>query len=251
MDILVRAVGVTGHRARVVVLDQAEGLNTADAPLLDQVLRLDSPTNVLHRLLTHPNSTIATAAALEFADAQPFGPTLPDAWKDDWRAAGMSSVHASARARSRGNRVAISVICSATSWIRATSSAAPCAPRDLGPAIRSDSRKPAASPGHRSSNQQHPPACPVPPGSHVEKLSASRNAVLLIAALTHVDWITGIPRSTGATLTSRWVSCRFCRRKSGSSQCLRPRPANSHVRRGRGEPAGRPRSRRVGAAISG
>ncbi|TDV44199.1 ATP-binding protein [Actinophytocola oryzae] len=62
-------------------------LGTADAPLLDRHLRTDSPTDVLHRLLTHPNPAIATAAALEFADAQPYGPTLPDAWKDDWRAA--------------------------------------------------------------------------------------------------------------------------------------------------------------------
>jgi hypothetical protein len=62
-------------------------LDASDAALLSRSLPLDTAGAVHHRLLTHPAPAIAAAAALTFAIAQPYGPALPEEWRDDWRTA--------------------------------------------------------------------------------------------------------------------------------------------------------------------
>ncbi|MFI9584386.1 hypothetical protein ACIHCQ_21680 [Streptomyces sp. NPDC052236] len=99
MDVLITALDDPRFRTGVIstVLGRGEAdqaaefvvaaMRTEDAWLLDSLFFRDEPSEVLHRLLLHPVSVIASSTALTFAVGQPHGPALPETWRPAWRAA--------------------------------------------------------------------------------------------------------------------------------------------------------------------
>lgn len=63
------------------------GLGTDDAPFLAQLFIRETPSEILHRLLTHRVPEIASVAAASFAVGQGQGPPLPEQWRPAWQRA--------------------------------------------------------------------------------------------------------------------------------------------------------------------
>ncbi|MFG2267308.1 hypothetical protein [Streptomyces sp. NPDC048720] len=77
--------------ARDVVDEAGEAvissLTVLDAGLLEMLMRHE-PDEVMHRLLIHPDPTIAASAAVSFSGlGAPHGPALPQQWRTVWRSA--------------------------------------------------------------------------------------------------------------------------------------------------------------------
>ncbi|MFE3787393.1 hypothetical protein [Streptomyces goshikiensis] len=62
-----------------------ETMGSGDAWLLDSIFFRDEPSEVLRRLLLHPDPVIAGSAAVIFAVGQSYGPPLPENWRGIWR----------------------------------------------------------------------------------------------------------------------------------------------------------------------
>jgi hypothetical protein len=64
-----------------------EDLGTGDIPLLTRIFVRETPSEIVHRLLTHHVPEIAGVAAASFAIGQEQGPPLPKQWQPAWRGA--------------------------------------------------------------------------------------------------------------------------------------------------------------------
>ena len=98
-DALRAAMGNPNLRGAVIAaalnrtdLDEAaesviEDLEISDIPLLTPIFVRETPSEIVHRLLTHHVPEIAGIAAASFAIGQEQGPPLPRQWQPAWRSA--------------------------------------------------------------------------------------------------------------------------------------------------------------------